>query len=124
MEPLLSPGPPTIKSPQLTRSKSDGKLINELRHGNHTSVIHSVRPNDGISNYENDTNVLTFDEKRDRNSDVETTITTITGAEFDDLEFLHDFLEHESKKPFFESNFCKINCKNICIFGIILTILV
>ncbi len=60
-------------------------------------------------------------------NDYESTLTTddptITGDEFDDLEFLHDFLEHENKRPFFESIFFKINCKNRSILRIILTLL-
>ena len=38
---------------------------------------------------------------------------------FDDLEFLHDFLEYESKRPFFESNFFQCNARNICILCVL-----
>eukprot|EP01084_Bolivina_argentea_P036285 67157_1 len=61
MEPLLAPSSSVIKSPKLTYSDTDGKLINELRSGPHTSIIHSARStvsNGGVSNED----YIAFDE--------------------------------------------------------------
>jgi len=41
---------------------------------------------------------------------------------FDDLEFLHDFLEHESQIGFFESNCFKCNARNLCILCFVLAL--
>ena len=46
-----------------------------------------------------------------------------TNPVFDDLEFLHDFLEHEAKQGFFESNCFKINCKNISLLLVFFSLL-
>eukprot|EP01083_Nonionella_stella_P058482 153133_1 len=105
MEPLLAPSSSVIKSPKLTYSDTDGKLINELRSGPHTSIIHSARSTVSNGDRIQEEQKLQINGLYD--NDYESTMTTgdptITGAEFDDLEFLHDFLEHESKRPFYES---------------------
>ena len=56
------------------------------------------------------------------NDEDETTTNDPTSTDFDDLEFLHDFLEHESKRGFFESNCFKINCKNLSL--LLLTLII
>lgn len=66
----------------------------------------------------------------DQGTDDETTITgdpgTITMGDdpsFEDLEFLHDFLEHEARRPFFESNFFACSYKNLCVLLLLLCLL-
>ena len=153
MDPLLGDSN-SNETPKIFVTRSD-PAINDSNH--HDIILssarsaHSLVSNAGVSdsNYVamdqghhlsldgiNDRNQTIEEYKRRDPEDEETgtfderTITGTDGAMFDDLEFLHDFLEHESKKPFFESNFFKLNCKNISkvilffiVVGVILYIL-
>eukprot|EP01084_Bolivina_argentea_P197986 339166_1 len=127
MEPLLTP---------INSSKASKNVVTSLNmntHGDHPHpLVHSHDQAElGVSQVDY---VVLKDEEEQKllqpkphtlniSSSEEEMAHTSTGQEFDELEFLHDFLEHEAKQGFFESNYFQCNCKNITILCLCIAVL-
>ena len=82
----------------------------------------SLEEEEKLQMYDPNAEFMNNSSNEDETTTNDPTFTSGNGV-FDDLEFLHDFLEHEAKQSFFESNCFKINCKNLSILCLIIIVI-
>eukprot|EP01084_Bolivina_argentea_P212976 361896_1 len=111
MEPLLRDS-----SKGYTKLLNGGYSINTSPDRGSNAGLSNAAPhisndyNDAIQDEEEEK--ILFRNNNDITLSAEATMTTYTNDEvFDDLEFLHDFLEADSRRPWFESNCFKCTCR-------------